>query len=116
MSKQAKKREINKYRVKIAQLKNSIKLEIEIRRIAENNSSAFSRIIMKLQKEKENLEKDLEFKEALIGVYKDGNKKIDKAIEIYKEKINKLQRENEQLKAENYSLKHRGLFKRILGA
>lgn len=44
MSKQAKKREINKYRVKIAQLKNSIKLEIEIRRIAENNSSAFSRI------------------------------------------------------------------------
>ena len=29
MSKQAKKREINKYRVKIAQLKNSIKLEIE---------------------------------------------------------------------------------------
>lgn len=114
MSKQAKKREINKYRVKIAQLKNSIKLEIEIRRIAENNSSAFSRIIMKLQKE--NLEKDLEFKEALIGVYEDGNKKIDKAIEIYKEKINKLQRENEQLKAENYSLKHRGLFKRILGA
>lgn len=116
MSKQSKKREINKYRVRIAQLKSNIKLEIEIRRIAENNSSIFSKIIMELQKEKENLEKDLEFKEALIGVHEDGKKKVNKTIEIYKEKINKLQRENEQLKAENYSLKHRGFFKRLLGA
>lgn len=57
MSKQSKKRKINKYKVRIAQLKSNIKLEIEIRRIAENNSSAFSKIIMELQKKKKILKK-----------------------------------------------------------
>lgn len=102
MSKQAKKREINKYRIRISRYKKELKF--------------YETLLNVNKKEIEDLKRDLEFKEALIGVYEDGNKKIDKAIEIYKVKINKLQRENEQLKAENYSLKNRGFFKRLLGA
>lgn len=102
MSKQAKKREINKYRIRISRYKKELKF--------------YDTLLNTHKKEIEDLKRDLEFKEALIGVYEDGNKKIDKAIEIYKEKINKLQREVDQLKAENYSLKHKGFFKRLLGA
>lgn len=102
MSRQVKKREINKYRVRISRYKKELKF--------------YDTLLNTNKKEIEDLKRDLEFKEALIGVYQDGNKKVDKAIEIYKEKINKLQREVDQLKAENYSLKNRGFFKRLLGA
>lgn len=37
----------------------------------------------------------------------------DNNIELWKEKCNKLERVNEQLKAENYSLKNRGFFKKV---
>lgn len=81
MSKQAKKREINKYRVEIAKLHFII---------AEQQF----------------------LNESWIDKYKE----MRILLRQHREKEHKLQREIEQLKAENYSLKHRGLFKRILGA
>ena len=78
MSKQAKKREINKYRVEIARLYFIIAEQQFL------NESWISK-----------------YKEMRI---------------LLRQREHKLQREIEQLKAENYSLKHRGLFKRILGA
>ena len=50
--------------------------------------------------------------ESWIGKYKE----MRILLRQHREREHKLQREIEQLKAENYSLKHRGLFKRILGA
>lgn len=84
MSKQAKKREINKYRIEKARL-HSI--------IAEQQFLNESWI--------------------------DKNNELRILIRQHREREHKLQRENEQLKAENYSLKHRGVFKkiqRLLGA
>lgn len=81
MSKQAKKREINKYRVKIARLHFII---------AEQQFLNESWI--------------------------DKNNELRILIKQHREREQRLQRENEQLKAENYSLKHRGFFKRLLGA
>lgn len=81
MSKQAKKREINKYRVEIARLYF---------------------IIVEQQFLNES--------------WIDKNNELRILIRQHREREQRLQRENEQLKAENYSLKHRGLFKRILGA
>lgn len=81
MSKQAKKREINKYRVEIARLYFII---------AEQQFLNESWI--------------------------DKNNELRILIRQHREREQRLQRENEQLKAENYSLKHRGFFKRLLGA
>lgn len=81
MSKQAKKREINKYRVEIARLHFII---------AEQQFLNESWI--------------------------DKNNELRILIRQHREREQRLQRENEQLKAENYSLKHRGFFKRLLGA
>lgn len=46
----------------------------------------------------------------------DKNNELRMLIRQHGEREQRLQRENEQLKAENYSLKHRGFFKRLLGA
>ena len=46
----------------------------------------------------------------------DKNNELRILIRQHREREQRLQRENEQLKAENYSLKHRGFFKRLLGA
>lgn len=81
MSKQAKKREINKYRVEIARLHFII---------AEQQF----------------------LNESWIDKYKE----MRILLRQHREREQRLQRENEQLKAENYSLKHRGFFKRLLGA
>lgn len=81
MSKQAKKREINKYRVEIARLYF---------------------IIVEQQFLNES--------------WIDKNNELRILIRQHREREQRLQRENEQLKAENYSLKHRGFFKRLLGA
>lgn len=81
MIKQAKKREINKYRVEIARLYFII---------AEQQFLNESWI--------------------------DKNNELRILIRQHREREQRLQRENEQLKAENYSLKHRGFFKRLLGA
>ena len=81
MSKQAKKREINKYRVEIARLYFII---------AEQQFLNESWI--------------------------DKNNELRILIRQHREREQRLHRENEQLKAENYSLKHRGFFKRLLGA
>ena len=81
MSKQIKKREINKYRVEIARLHFII---------AEQQFLNESWI--------------------------DKNNELRILIRQHREREQRLQRENEQLKAENYSLKHRGFFKRLLGA
>lgn len=81
MSKQAKKREINKYRVEIARLYFII---------AEQQFLNESWI--------------------------DKNNELRILIRQHREREQRLQRENEQLKAKNYSLKHRGFFKRLLGA
>lgn len=46
----------------------------------------------------------------------DKNNELRILIRQHREREQRLQRENEQLKAENYSLKHIGFFKRLLGA
>ena len=46
----------------------------------------------------------------------DKNNELRILIRQHREREQRLLRENEQLKAENYSLKHRGFFKRLLGA
>lgn len=46
----------------------------------------------------------------------DQNNELRVVIRQHREKEHRLQREVDQLKAENYSLKHRGFFKRLLGA
>lgn len=43
------------------------------------------------------------------------NKDLKEIIKLYQEKENKLERDLEVLKAENYSLKNRGFIKRLLG-
>ena len=46
----------------------------------------------------------------------DENNELRIIIRQHREREHRLQREVNQLKAENYSLKHRGFFKRLLGA
>lgn len=46
----------------------------------------------------------------------DENNELRIIIRQHREREHRLQREVDQLKAENYSLKHRGFFKRLLGA
>lgn len=81
MSKQAKKKEINKYRIEVARLHFIIKEQQFLNECWINKNNEL-RILIKQHREKEH----------------------------------RLQRENEQLKAENYNLKHRRFFKRLLGA
>lgn len=120
MSRQTKKKYINKDKIKINKLQNKI-YDLEFLLKTKHNACD------ELLQDNKQLKRDLEFREALIGVYEDGNKKVDKAIEIYKEKINKLQKENEnykdqienkdktieRLKAQNYSLKKRSFLERV---
>lgn len=44
------------------------------------------------------------------------NKDLKEIIKLYQEKENKLEREIEILRAENYSLKHRNFINRLFGA
>lgn len=81
MSKQAKKRKINKYRIEIARL----------------------HFIIEEQK-------------FLNECWIDKNNELRILIRQHREKEHRLQKEVDQLKTENYSLKHRGFFKRLLGA
>lgn len=85
MSRQTKKKHINKDKIKINKLQNKI---YDLEFLLKTKHNAYDDLL----KENNELKKDLEFKEALIGVYEDGKKKLDKAIEIYKEKIRILER------------------------
>ena len=78
MSKQAKKRELKKYRIEKARLHFII---------AEQ--------------------------QFLNECWIDKNNELRILIRQHREKEHKLQRENEQLKAENYSLKHKSFFKKV---
>lgn len=81
MSRQAKKKELNKYR---------------------REKSYFLKRINAVT----------DYNEKLLGLIDIKNCNLST---LEKERVS-LQREVEQLKAENYSLKHKGIFKRILGA
>lgn len=94
MSRQMKKKEINKYKIKINKLQNKI---YELEYLFQIKSNACDELLQ----DNKQLKKDLEFEKALVGVYKDGKNKIDKAIEIYKEKIRVLERDLELSKLNN---------------
>lgn len=55
-------------------------------------------------------------KESSCRILNDENKLLKYKLNNKIEYLEELERENDALRAENYSLKHRGLFKRILGA
>lgn len=156
MSRQIKKKEINKYKIKINKLQNKI---YELEYLFQIKSNACDELLQDNKK----LKKDLEFKENLISIHEENSNNAIKAIEKLKSKIKSLQDfsdilqgqclvigrekmeviserdklksevedkntiiahlmslkeqyrvDNRNLRAENYNLKNRGFFQRVL--
>ena len=99
MSKQIKNKKIDDDKIKISKLQSKIH---ELDYLLEIKYKACDDLL--------NENKVLTVNNAKL---EEQSKMKDHNIELWKEKCNKLEKANEQLQAENYSLKNRGLLKRI---
>lgn len=99
MSKQAKNKKINLDKIKIQQLQNKI---YELDYLLQVKYQACDELL------KDNKVLTVQNAKLVEQV-----KMKDNNIQLWKDKFSNLERESEILKAENYNLKHKGIFKKI---